>query len=241
MWCFWRQNRADGQLTLDSETISTSHVISSLAPPNLASIISDLTFPTSPRTSVGVVSLVFPVPPFQIHPDGFGYLIPRPSDPSFNPSGILGVVFDSTALPGLDSIQGVTKLTIMMGGPYWSSYHPTIPRPASGDDLVPLALEHVRTVFPSIRDIEPALVLSSLHKDCIPTYTTGHAARTRSLHQEIVGSPWNGKLSLVGNAFAGVGVNDCVWSAEQMVEALANGRSATGLETWATSTPEQIP
>jgi oxygen-dependent protoporphyrinogen oxidase len=234
VWCLARIGcRANIQLSLDSETISTSHVISSLAPPNLAPLVSDIRFPDSPRTSVGVVSLVFPVPPSQIHPEGFGYLIPRPSDPRTNPSGILGVVFDSTALPGLDTIDGVTKLTIMMGGPYWSSYQPTLPRPANADDLVPLALEHVRSVFPATRDLEPALVLRSLHKDCIPTYTSGHAARAKALQQEIAGSKWNGRLSLVGNAFAGVGVNDCVWSAERMVDALAEGRSVTGLEAWA--------
>jgi oxygen-dependent protoporphyrinogen oxidase len=44
--------------------------------------------------------------------------------------------------------------------------------------------------------------------------------------------PWRGKLSLVGNGYGGVGVNDCVWSAEGVAQALLEGRDPTGLERW---------
>jgi len=223
----------------------TDHLISALPPPLLQPL-----FPPShplphlihnPSTSVGVINLVFPLPPSSIHPDGFGYLIPRPLVPGGNPESVLGVVFDSTALPGLDSpsVEGrVTKLTVMMGGPYWSTYpsYPTnpdpAPRPILSEELLEPALKHLRRVFPILETIEPIVAEPNLHLDCIPTYLPGHHTRLRDLHRAIRTGPWAGKLSLAGNGYGGVGVNDCIWSVEGLVKGLVGGKEMTGLEKW---------
>ena len=216
--------------------VSVDHVISALPPSRLASMLSnapaELTANSS--TSVGVVNLVYPLPPEQVHPIGFGYLIPRSANwRNSNPEGILGVVFDSTALPGVDDSDSmpITKLTVMMGGPYWSTYPGANPIPEK-DELVRLARQHMTRVFPHLNDVEPVLQQGNLWKDCIPTYLPGHGERMRTLHEELSRS-YDGRLTLAGNGYGGVGLNDCVWSAEVGAKGVASGEGITGLERWA--------
>ena len=127
----------------------------------------------------------------------------------------------------------------MMGGPYWSTYpsSPTDPtpaaRPSSPEELVAPALAHLRRVFPILEKCPPLLVDPHLHLDCIPTYLPGHHQRLTDLHTAIRRGQWAGKLSLAGNGYGGVGVNDCVWSAQGIAKGVAEGRAVTGLEKWA--------
>lgn len=185
-------------------------------------------------TTVGVVNVVYPLPPSAIHPEGFGYLIPK-SDRVHNPEGALGVVFDSTALPGTDDggLEGrVTKLTVMLGGPYWGSY---------GGGKVPhttqlghLALSHLARVFPQLASVNPLLVVPHMQAGCIPTYAPGHGGRLRKLHEAMVeDEALNGRLSVVGAGYGGVSVNDCVLGAELVAQGLKGGERVTGLERWA--------
>jgi oxygen-dependent protoporphyrinogen oxidase len=229
------------RITTSKGTTSTDLVISALSPYHLSKILpSGATLPHlthNPSTSVGVVSLVFPGAPTSIHPDGFGYLIPR-SGAHYNPEGILGVVFDSTAVPGLDgSLEGkITKLTVMMGGPYWSSpSYSTSPRsrPTDSSELLQPALDHLHRVFPPLANVKPLLAIPRLHLDSIPTYLPHHGQRLRAIHEAMESGPWKGKLSLVGNGYGGVGVNDCIYSAEEVVAGIKAGGDPTGLERWA--------
>ena len=253
------------QVTTNSGTQKTEHLISAVPPPLLSSLFHPSnTLPHlthNPSTSVGVVNLVFPLPPSHIHPDGFGYLIPRPDSATrpmttLNSEGILGVVFDSTALPGLDDpqVQGkITKLTVMMGGPYWSTYGLSssssssssslssssyTPRPTNSEQLLEPALRHLRSIFPILKGTEPIISDPHLHLDCIPTYLPGHIHRLGELHDAIRHGPWFGHLSLAGNGYGGVGVNDCIWSVEKLVQGLVRGERVTGLEKWARSPGE---
>ena len=197
------------------------------------------------------MTIVYPLSPSSVHPDGFGYLTPRPRS-LFSPTqtgtwthpnehGVLGVIFDSTALPGLDSTNmSITKLTVMLGGPYWSSYPSSpssslpLPRPTSPDDLINPALGHLHRVFPVLKNLKPLIVAPNLNCDCIPTYLPGHNSRLKDLHQEITTGEWACKLSLTGNGYGGVGVNDCVWSGEIVARGIAEGYTPTGLEAWDT-------
>lgn len=224
-----------------SHSLSTSHVISALPPRVLARTLSSplphLTH--NPSTCVGVVNVVYPLPPTSIHSAGFGYLVPRPPtnlnpNPSPNPSGVLGVIFDSTALPPNPPELGgqVTKLTLMMGGPYWANYSPRISPPSDPEELLPLAIQHLNTIFPHLRNVKPILTVCNIHHNCIPTYLPGHGARLREMHEAIESGEWNGKLSLVGSGYGGVGVNDCVLSGVDVARRLAKGKEVTGLEAW---------
>lgn len=165
--------------------------------------------------------------------------MPR-SPPAQNPHGILGVIFDSTALAAVDSASvrdRVTKVTVMMGGPWWSTYRQDGASgkvPTKAEELVEPAMNHLREAFPALCNVEPLVAVPRLHRDCIPTYQLGHGDALRELHTHLTGqSPWAGRVSLVGNAFGGVGVNDCVLSAEDVVEGLVGGSRPTGLERWA--------
>lgn len=207
------------------------------------------------------MNLVFPAPPSEIHPAGFGYLVPRTADSSIfgqsdapqvnpNPDGIIGVIFDSTSMTGVEDSPLIashfTKLTVMMGGPHWSSYSsdpsskgsPPLSVPDSSE-LAGKAMKHLKKVFPSIP--EPVLTEGHIAKDCVPTYLVGHGERLRQLHEHVKKSAWQSKLVLLGSGYGGVGVNDCVGMAEQTVDRLDqawNGSSSTppptvtGLERW---------
>ncbi|ORY31609.1 hypothetical protein BCR39DRAFT_493622 [Naematelia encephala] len=229
----------DVEIKTTSDTFKTSHVISTLPPLTLSHLLpASSTLPhldVNPHTSLYVVSLVYAIPPTRIHPDGFGYLLPR-TPASHNPYGILGCVFDSTALPSVDdqALEGkITKLTIMMGGPYWSVYEPNVHRPVDDDEAIEMATSHIQGVFPALKNIQSLLAISRSHQNAIPTYLPGHQQRLRGIHRAIKHGPWNGKLSLAGNGYGGVGVNDCVFSAEEAVKGIIDGNQVTGLERWA--------
>ncbi|WVQ66706.1 protoporphyrinogen oxidase [Kwoniella botswanensis] len=234
-----RQGEQNGMVEIETTKgkYTTDHIISALSSSTLSSILpSNQSLPhldVNPYTSVGVVNLVYPLSPSQIHPAGFGYLIPR-SSPSLNPFGVLGVIFDSTAIPLSTDVRGVTKLTLMLGGPYWSTYDPKSTPPKTNEELINNAIQHLNGIFPHLEDVQPILKLGKIHCDCIPTYTLNHGQRLRELHESIQSnsSGWKGKLSLIGNAYGGVGLNDCVYSSESVVDALGQGRSVTGLERW---------
>ncbi|CAK9781408.1 Protoporphyrinogen oxidase [Cutaneotrichosporon oleaginosum] len=213
--------------------LRVDHVVAALPPPRLQRVLSAPLphLSANPSTTVGVVNVVLPLPPKDVHPNGFGYLIPRGGH---NPEGALGVIFDSTALPGTDEggLEGaVTKLTVMLGGPHWSSYG-GVRVPAHDDELVPLALAHLQRAFPHLDGVHPLLTVANLNHACIPTYAPGHGARLRELHEAIGTGPWAGRLSVVGAGYGGVSVNDCVLGADLVAKSLDEG-TVTGLERWA--------
>ena len=81
-------------------------------------------------------------------------------------------------------------------------------------------------------DIEPDAVNVGLQKECIPQYVVGHEKRMRAAHLELF-QGFKGKLKVAGNSYTGVGLNDCVMAAKNVVEAIKNegGTSSnTGLE-----------
>ncbi|KAF8905195.1 hypothetical protein CPB84DRAFT_1771826 [Gymnopilus junonius] len=125
-------------LSFSGETLQASHVVSALPLPVLHNLISthkslpDLPHLTeNPSTTVRVVNLIFPCPPKDVHPEGFGYLISRspggyPDTRDSSTPGVLGTVFDSCSLHEQDlpltkdyyNKSSHTKLTMMTGGPY---------------------------------------------------------------------------------------------------------------------------
>lgn len=132
---------------------------------------------------------------------------------------------------------------MMMGGPWWSTYPASegksISPPSDPQDLVKPALDHLHKVFPMLEGVKPLIAVAQIQKDCIPTYDIGHGGRLKDIHHYLVngGETGNsdgtlGKVSLVGNGYGGVGVNDCVLSAEEVVFGLAADSRPTGLERW---------
>ena len=151
-----------------------------------------------------VVNLIFPPTPTPIHPDGFGYLIPRPANGyEEDRDSILGVVFDSAATSPQDvNADGFTKMTMMLGGPYHLTESTT---------SLPTILKHLANHLGLDGPLpEPLFVRKHVHNHCIPTLSVGHLDRMEALRTSLSGQPWDGRLEVVGAGVGGVSIGDCV-------------------------------
>jgi oxygen-dependent protoporphyrinogen oxidase len=134
--------------------------------------------------------------------DGFGYLIPRKEGKS-----ILGTLWDSSIFPHR-APEGHVLLRSMMGG-------------ATNPGAIDLAESEVKArVMADLEEImgidaEPDFVRIFRHRQAIPQYTVGHGKRLLALDERLGRTPG---LFLTGNAFFGVGLNDCVNSSNQIAE-----------------------
>lgn len=183
----------------------------------------------NPSVTVAVVNIAYrtgrriiPVPP------AFGYLIPVSIGPEVNPHRVLGVVFDSDMMPGVDDETtrqegegGLTKLTVMLGGHFYNRGCLAIPSLASLEDQACEALRHQLNIYET-----PVYIHAAIQRDCIPSYLVGHHRRMSELNQTLNGQG----LALVGSGYGGVGVNDVVKGCRETVERVLQLGTATGLE-----------
>ena len=196
-----------------------SHVVSGLPLQALdrltlaTSSISQLS--QNPTSSVTVVNVVFPPTSFPIHPPGFGYLVPRlPEDATTEDqedhAGVLGVVFDSCALPEQDQYASpesprFTKITMMLGGPHVFSHTADS---VTEDKLLRILTRHLA---PPQALPWPVLIRARHLTECIPTPTLGHLDKVTELKAELRRSHmWEGRLEVIGAGVGGVSVPDCV-------------------------------
>lgn len=179
-----------------------------------------------------VVNLYYPSPHLLSEP-GFGYLIPRSVPFEQNPECALGVVFDSYSSIGQDTAPG-TKLTVMLGGHWWDSFSASeFPDEEEGAEMAKAVLKRHLGIEEC-----PEKVLVGLQRECIPQYTVGHEARLKSTHRDLK-DEFGGRLAVAGNWVDGVGLNDCVRGARDVVLALKENignddEGATGLEDFQT-------
>lgn len=140
---------------------------------------------------------------------------------------MLGTVFDSCAMPDQD-VDVRTRVTVMMGGHRFQKYFGDAAS-VSKDLICDTAMHALRTHL-GIKDA-PIAFNVAVHRQCIPQYTVGHYDKLTSLHRSIKNT-YAGKLSVVGASYWGVGVNDCVKGARDLVTGLATPRrtTVTGLE-----------
>ena len=168
---------------------------------------------------------------------GFGYLLPRSISLDQNPERALGVVFDSDASIGQDEIPG-TKLTVMLGGHWWDGFS-TYPDEDEGASMAKSVLKRHLNVT-----VEPRTIRVSLQRNCIPQYGVGHEDRMADASRVL--DTWSGRLRVAGNSYTGVGLNDCVRAARDVVKGLVAGTRRTGLETfvggkkWSQVRPEEV-
>jgi oxygen-dependent protoporphyrinogen oxidase len=201
-------------------------VVSALPLANLDGIILQsnhklphLTF--NPSSTVTVVNLVFPCPPNELHPAGFGYLLPRPLDGYEGATGlgILGTVFDSCALSAQDQAgsKPITKLTVMCGGPYGSESNTNW-----SFSLDTLLDELFRRHFRRAR-VGP--IHASVHKqvNCIPLPLVGHLERMKVVQKRLEERPWNGRLGIVGAGVHGAGISDCIKASREIALGMGIG------------------
>lgn len=172
--------------------------------------------------TVMVVNLFFTNPSIlPVH--GFGYLLPRSIALEQNPERALGVVFDSDASLGQDDASG-TKITVMLGGHWWDGFE-TYPTEEEGASMARAILKRHLGISEA-----PAVVSVSLQHDCIPQYSVGHEDRMAAASHVLEG--WGGRLRVAGNSYTGVGLNDCIRAARDVVKGLVDGTKGTGLESF---------
>ncbi|KAG8835351.1 oxygen-dependent protoporphyrinogen oxidase [Serendipita sp. 399] len=194
----------------NGEVVDASHLISTLPLSALGNLVQSaqplphLNF--NPSSTVLVINLVFGCAREDLHPNGFGYLKPRPLNGyDETGSGILGTVFDSCALSDQDTpgSKPVTKLTVMCGGPYSH---------ATSNLSVDRVLDELFVHLGRPR-IDPIHVEVHEQRDCIPLPLVGHLERMNQLKHVLSGEPWNGKLQVIGAGVNGAGIADCVHAA----------------------------
>lgn len=137
--------------------------------------------------------------------DGFGFLVPRGEG-----LRLLGCIWTSTLFP-FEAPEGSVLLRVMLGG---------APDPEANLLSDTETLDLVQREIQPLLGIsgEPELVRLYRHPRGIPQYTLGHEKRLAMLDQAEAACPG---LAFVGNAYRGIGLNDCVVSAHRAVERLA--------------------
>jgi len=132
------------------------------------------------------------------HPlDGFGFLIPVEEGRT-----ILGCLWDSSMFPGR-APEGFALLRAMAGG----ARRPEIAG-LPEDALIRAVKDDLRETM-GIRT-EPVFTRVFRHPRAIPNYNVGHGRRLEKIQARLLGLPG---LVLTGNAFRGIGINDCTRNA----------------------------
>ena len=155
------------------------------------------------------------------HPlDGFGFVVPHAER-----RPIIACTFSSVKYAGR-APDGHVLLRVFMGGALNEAV-------LQGDDatLVRTAREQIGPLL-GIAAV-PELARVALHAQAMPQYHVGHSARAAAIEQAVARHPG---LWLVGGAYRGVGISDCVRSGEEAADRLleeaagerAAGRSGVG-------------
>ncbi|CCM00243.1 uncharacterized protein FIBRA_02272 [Fibroporia radiculosa] len=215
-------------ITTSGRRLQSSHLVSALPLHALHSLLQRSSNPSSssglselspnltanPSSTVIVVSFIFPLQPGAPppHPLGFGYLVPRPftdyGAQDQNEMGILGTVFDSCSVPEQDADPDgvpapITKLTVMLGGPYTLSTT-DLESPSFIDRLLCQLSAHLSTNLP-----QPLCTRIHVNQSCIPTPTVGHEKRMDEL-RKTVRREWGPQMEVIGAEVGGVSVSACV-------------------------------
>jgi len=154
-----------------------------------------------PYAPMGVVALGYQASEVG-RPRGFGLLVPRGEGLS-----ILGVLWDSSIFPNRALGERVL-LRVMIGG----ARQPRLALLPSSE-LVDLSEEGLRITMGM--GANPIFTKVFQYHKAIPQYVVGHAERLERIDGILKGIPG---LFLVGNAYRGIGLNDCVKSARGVAE-----------------------
>ena len=185
------------------------HVISTLPIPALRSLLA--AYPSVatkldqlPYASLAVINIGFtqPVLPHK----GFGYLIPSRCGMQ-----VLGCVWDSCIFPQQNQ-KNQTRLTLMMGG----SHHPEI-EVMSEAELIECALQVLRQHLNIQAD--PQIIQIKRAHQAIPQFEVGHSIWKQEVQEAIYRLCPH--LTLSGNAWTGVSLNDCIAQAHHLAERIA--------------------
>jgi oxygen-dependent protoporphyrinogen oxidase len=198
----WELRLADGS-NFDAQVVvsaAPAHVLKELTWPldgQLSELIGGI-----PYAPMNIICFGYEQAKIERDLDGFGYLIPKKEG-----CEILGSLWDSSIFPGR-APEGHVLLRSMMGG-------------ATNPGAIELSDAEVRArTMAELKKImgisaEPDFVRIFRHQRAIPQYVVGHAARLAAIDEQLKAHTG---LILAGNAFSGVGLNDCVNAANRAGE-----------------------
>lgn len=206
-----RLDARDGRYTLalpSGETLHADAVV--LATP--AYIAAELVRPLAPRAATELSQ----IPYADVHVfglgyrradvpndlSGFGFLVPRGEG-----LRVLGVLYGSSIFPS-QAPEGRVLLRVIAGG----SVDPEFAHLSEEDAL--RVVKHDLNVSLGIQ-AEPEMVTHIPWPKGIPQYELGHRARVERIRREVEA---HSGLHLTGNAYYGVGVNDCVRDAKRVAD-----------------------
>jgi oxygen-dependent protoporphyrinogen oxidase len=168
--------------------------------PRLARILGEI-----PYAGLTVVCLIYRRNQISHPLDGFGFLVPRGQGPR-----MLGCIWTGSIFPG-HVTPGRVLLRAMIGG----ARDPEGPM-LSETKTVDVAHTELDRILGGI-DGPPVETRLYRHPKGIPQYVQGHLARLDVLGRELASTPG---LSLAGNAYRGIGVNDCVRESQSLAARL---------------------
>ena len=208
---------SDGGLALDlgGERVEADRVVLSVPAANASELVSELSAPLAsglrefPTAPIAVACLGFRRDQVDHPLDGFGFLAPHSEGVP-----MLGCIFTASVYPGRVP-DGHVMLRALLGG----RRCPEIV--GQGDDGV------IRTAMDILRPLlgirgEPEMAKTVQHPRAIPQYTLGHLGRVAEAERQA--ARWPG-LVLAGNAYHGVGLNDCIRNGLALGRSLASSRS----------------
>lgn len=158
-----------------------------------------------PYSSAILITLLFPADQVRRALNGFGFLVPKSERRSLAAATWINTKFPSRVAPGLIALRG-----FVVGDDAVELLKTT------DDELVRLA----RDEFQRLMQIEAAPIASIVSRwpDSMPQYVVGHGERTKQIEESLSRYPG---LHLVGNAYDGVGIPDCVRRARETARRIA--------------------
>ncbi|MFN3395796.1 MAG: protoporphyrinogen oxidase [Thermodesulfovibrionales bacterium] len=155
-----------------------------------------------PYPSLSVICLGYRKDKIDHDLNGFGFLIPH-----IEGRRILGSLWDSSIFPER-SPEGYVLIRSMVGGMRASEL-----ALIEKDQLIKLVQEELRDIM-GIKE-DPDFVSVYVHEKAIPQYTQGHSERLQLIEELLL--KYKG-LYITGNAYRGIGVNDCIENSYKLTE-----------------------
>ncbi|MCB2230780.1 protoporphyrinogen oxidase [bacterium] len=199
------------------ESLTARHVILSLPAYAAAPVVSAVSTTLSnalsaiPYAPISVVCLGYPRESVKRPLDGFGFLVPSKEGLT-----ILGSIWTSSIFADR-APQGRVQFRTMVGG---DGDHESVN--LSDNDL----LARVTSDMDSLLGLqgEPEIVKIYRWSHGIPQFRIGHGELLKQIEAELA---WAGNLYVTGNAYYGIGLNDCVKQSHRVVEQIVASESVT--------------
>ncbi|KAM0278375.1 hypothetical protein ACHAQH_005196 [Verticillium albo-atrum] len=166
-------------------TINSKHLFR-LAPKHLPALAS------TESVTITAVNVWYPKEGLNEPYKGLGYLLPRHDNSNNDLDGLLGVFFDSDALPKPFDEPNGTKMFVLMKGTY-------------GEEEAKAKVREILHDHLGIDPDEKCIMLARTNKDCIPQHHVGHRELMARANDELAAA-FNGQLAVAGPSYSAVGV-----------------------------------